>query len=96
MALSCFLVYKVKFKIIFCKLAPVNLKQARLVMANRRNVHVVQRGDGWGALREGGRRASEVFDTQAAAIQAARQMAKQGQGELLIHGRDGQIRARDS
>ena len=65
-------------------------------MANRKNVHVVQRDDGWGTLREGAQRATQVYDTQAQAIQAARQMAKQGQGELLIHGEDGPIRARDS
>lgn len=65
-------------------------------MANRNNVHVVQRGDLWGTLREGRHRASQVFDTQAQAIEAGRQMARQGQGELLIHGQDGRIRARDS
>ena len=32
----------------------------------------------------------------AQAIQAGRQMARQGQGELLIHGQDGRIRDRDS
>ncbi|PIF75502.1 uncharacterized protein DUF2188 [Variovorax sp. 54] len=65
-------------------------------MANRNNVHVVQRGNQWGALREGGQRASHVAGTQAEAIQAARQMARDGKGELLIHGQDGRIRARDS
>ncbi|GAA0503146.1 DUF2188 domain-containing protein [Pigmentiphaga sp. GD03639] len=65
-------------------------------MANRKNVHVVQRDNGWGALREGGQRATQVFDTQAQAIETGRQMARQGQGELLIHGQNGRIRARDS
>lgn len=65
-------------------------------MANRNNVHIVQRDSGWGTLREGGRRATQVFDTQAQAIRAGRQMAREGQGEILIHGRDGRIRARDS
>jgi Uncharacterized protein conserved in bacteria (DUF2188) len=65
-------------------------------MANRKNVHIVQRGDGWGTLREGAQRATGIFDTQAQAIQAGRQMARQGQGELLIHGQNGRIRARDS
>lgn len=65
-------------------------------MANRKNVHVVQRGSGWGTLREGSDRATQVFDTQAQAIQSGRQMARQEQGELLIHGQDGRIRARDS
>ena len=65
-------------------------------MANRNNVHVVQRDRGWGTLREGGQRATQVHGTQAEAIQAGRQMARNGQGELLIHGQDGRIRARDS
>lgn len=65
-------------------------------MANRNNVHIVQRDNGWGTLREGGHRATQVFDAQAQAIQAGRKMARQGQGELLIHGEDGRIRARDS
>lgn len=65
-------------------------------MANRNNIHIVQRGDQWGALREGGERVSSLHDTQAEAIDTGREMARQGQGELLIHGRDGQIRARDS
>lgn len=65
-------------------------------MANRNNVHIVQRDSGWGTLREGGQRATQVFDTQSQAIQAGRQMARQGLGELLVHGQDGRIRARDS
>jgi hypothetical protein len=65
-------------------------------MANRNNVHVVKRGDQWGGLREGGQRASGLFDTQAQAVVSAREMARQGQGELLVHGRDNLIRARDS
>jgi hypothetical protein len=65
-------------------------------MANRNNIHIVQRENGWGTLREGGQRATQVFDTQAQAIQAGRQMARQGHGELLIHDQDGRIRARDS
>ena len=65
-------------------------------MANRKNVHIVQRDNGWGTLREGGQRATQVYDTQSQAIQAGRQMAREGQGELLIHGENGRIRARDS
>lgn len=65
-------------------------------MANRKNVHVVQRKNRWGTIREGGQRATQVYDTQTQAIQAGRQMARQGHGELLIHGQDGRIRARDS
>ena len=66
------------------------------MMANRKNVHVVQRDSGWGTLREGAQRATQVYDTQAQAIEVGRQMARRGQGELLIHGQNGRIRARDS
>ncbi len=64
-------------------------------MADRKNLHIVQRDEGWGTLREGGQRATQVYNTQAEAIRAGRDMARQGQGELLIHGQDGRIRARD-
>lgn len=65
-------------------------------MPNPKNVHVVQRGNQWGALREGASRTSGNFDTQAQAISAGRQMARSAKGELVIHGLDGKIRARDS
>jgi len=65
-------------------------------MTKPKNVHVVQRGDQWGTLREGGKRASTLHDTQAEAIKSGRNMAREGKGELLVHGRDNIIRARDS
>ena len=65
-------------------------------MANPKNVHIVQRGNQWGALREGAARTSSNHNTQAQAIQTGRNMARQQHGELVIHGEDGRIRARDS
>ena len=65
-------------------------------MANPKNVHVVQRGNQWGALREEASRTSSNHNTQAQAIQTGRNMARQQHGELVIHGEDGRIRARDS
>jgi hypothetical protein len=44
----------------------------------------------------GGGRASSVHDTQAEAIARGRELARNRQSELLIHGRDGRIRERDS
>lgn len=59
--------------------------------------HVTPHGDGWAAERSGAERASSVHDTQAEAIEAARGYLKsQGGGELNIHGKDGQIRAKDT
>lgn len=46
---------------------------------NRKNVHVAQRDSGWGTLREGGERATQMYDTQAYAIQAGRKMPSKGE-----------------
>lgn len=58
--------------------------------------HVVPHRDGWAVMVEGGERATRVLPTQAAAIAIARTTASNQGTELVIHGRDGQIRRRDS
>ncbi|MEX2376328.1 MAG: DUF2188 domain-containing protein [Dehalococcoidia bacterium] len=63
---------------------------------SRRNQHVVPHDDGWAVRGAGSQRASSVHDTQHAAIEAARQVARNQRTELFIHGRDGRIRERDS
>lgn len=62
----------------------------------KKNVHVVPRDGDWAVLREGAQRDSSHHDTQADAIDAARQTAQRERSELFIHGRNGQIRERDS
>ncbi|MGO4302152.1 DUF2188 domain-containing protein [Cupriavidus sp. RAF12] len=63
-------------------------------MANK-DIHVVPAGDGWAVeAPAGGKRA--VFATQEEAINAGTERAKAEKVELLIHGRDGQIRERNS
>lgn len=61
-----------------------------------KNQHVVPHKDGWAVKGAGNEKATSVYDTQAQAIERARDVAKNQQSELLVHGRDGQIRARDS
>lgn len=61
-----------------------------------KNQHVVPRGQDWAVRGEGNSRATSVHDTQAQAIEAARQTAVRQQSELFIHGRNGQIRERNS
>lgn len=61
-----------------------------------KNQHVVTHPDGWAVKGEGNERATSVHSTQAEAIEAARAIARNQQSELLIHGRNGQIRERDS
>lgn len=60
------------------------------------NVHVVPRSGQWGVLREGSNRDSSHHPTRAAAIEAARTTAERERVEVLIHGRNGQIRERNS
>jgi hypothetical protein len=62
----------------------------------RTYVHVVPREDGWAVQSEGSSRAASVHDTQREAVEAAREMAQNQEAELVIHGRDGRIRERDS
>ncbi len=62
----------------------------------KKNVHVVPRDGDWAVRREGAQRDSSHHGTQSAAIDAARQTAQREGTELLIHGRNGQIRERDS
>jgi hypothetical protein len=65
-------------------------------MSRRGYQHVVPHSDGWAVRGEGNSRATSVHDTQREAINVAREIARNQGGELLIHGRDGQIRERDS
>ena len=62
----------------------------------RKNIHIVPHQDGWAVKKEGNDRASSVHPTQKQAIGAGRGAARNERSELLIHGRDGRIRARDS
>ena len=61
-----------------------------------KNQHVVPAGDKWGIKGEGNSRLTSTFDRQSDAIAAARQISKNQHSELFIHGRNGQIRERDS
>lgn len=58
--------------------------------------HVVPHDGGWAVRGEGNSRATSVHDTQREAIDTAREIARNQNGELLIHGRNGQIRERDT
>ena len=61
-----------------------------------RNQHITPHPRGWAVQSAGGQRASSVHRTQAEAIARGREIARNQESELLIHGRNGQIRARDS
>lgn len=66
-------------------------------MSDKKNVHVVPNPNGgWDVKREGEPRPISHSDTQQSAIDAGRDVARANHGELVIHGRDGQIRDKDS
>ncbi len=61
-----------------------------------KNQHVVKHPDGWAAKGAGNQRATRVVPTQRQAADIARDTAKNQGTEVLIHGRNGQIRSKDS
>ena len=61
-----------------------------------KNQHIVPVEGGWGIRGEGNKRLTSVHETQFEAVQAGRGIAINQQSELLVHGRDGRIRERNS
>ncbi len=61
-----------------------------------KNQHVVTHSDGWAVKGAGNQRATRVVPTQRQAADIARDTAKNQGTEVLIHGRNGQIRSKDS
>jgi len=61
-----------------------------------KNTWVTRHDDGWAVKKEGAERASSIHRTQAAAIKAATPKARNTGGDVIIQGRDGKIRDRDS
>lgn len=61
-----------------------------------KNQHVTPKNDKWQVKGAGNKKATALFDTQKEAINHARQISKNQNSELFIHGRDGKIRERDS
>ena len=61
-----------------------------------KNQHVVRRDSGWAVKSEGSTKASTIKPTQQQAIQAATKIVKTEKSEVVIHGRDGKIRDKDS
>lgn len=61
-----------------------------------KNQHVVPHQNGWAVKGPSNQRATSVHDTQQQAIDAARDIARNQQAELVIHRPNGQIRDKDS
>jgi len=65
-------------------------------MSKGKNQHVTRNGDNWQVKGAGNSRATVIVDTQREAISIGRDIAINQQSELVIHGRNGQIRNKDS
>ena len=65
-------------------------------MSRGKNQHVVKHPEGWAVKGAGNSKATKVTETQKEAIDIARSIAKNQESELLIHGKNGRIRERDS
>jgi len=61
-----------------------------------KNFHVLPRSKSWVIVIEGSQKPSSVHETQIEAVEADRRVARRLSGQLVVHGRDGRIRARDS
>lgn len=64
---------------------------------SKKDVHVVTHPDrGWATRTPGSERVGGTYSSQADAIAAGRKQAERNRSELVIHGRDGKIRDKDS
>lgn len=61
-----------------------------------KNQHVVPKDGSWVVKGAGNKRATSVHPTQKNAIDAAIEIAKNQESEVVIHRRDGKIRDKDS
>jgi uncharacterized protein YdaT len=65
-------------------------------MTKGKNQHVTKHPEGWQVKGERNEKATAVVQTQKEAIERAREIAIRQQSEVVIHGRDGKIRDKDS
>ncbi len=63
---------------------------------NKKHQHVVPIGNKWGIKGEGNCRYTKIANTQREVAETARRIARNQQSELLIHGKDGRIRQKNS
>lgn len=65
-------------------------------MAKGRNIHVVPRNGRWVVRKEGDSQATSEHVSRREAVDTARNLARNGNTEVVIHRRDGRIGSRDS
>ena len=65
-------------------------------MSKSRNQHVVTHNGNWGVRAEGASKVSKEFETKTEAVNWGRNVARNQESELFIHGMNGRIQDRDS
>ena len=65
-------------------------------MSKGKNQHVTPLGGGWQVKGAGNEKATRITETQKEAINVAKSIAQNQRSEVVIHGRDGKIRDKDS
>jgi hypothetical protein len=61
-------------------------------VTKQRTYHVMTRiGGGWSVRKEGASRPTGTYDSKEQAIRRARQVARSGGGDVVIHKRDGLV-----
>lgn len=63
---------------------------------SEKNVHVLPNQGDWKVKTSGSEKAYRITSTQKEAIAIAIKVAKNNESELLIHGKNGQIREKNS
>lgn len=63
---------------------------------SKKDQHVVPHDGDWAVRGEGNERVTSLHDTQGAAIDRAKEIARNERTEVVIHRRDGTIRDSDS
>ncbi len=61
-----------------------------------KNQHVVPHNGTWAVKGDGSQRATKILTIQQEAIDVARRIARNQGSDVVIHGRDGRIREKDS
>lgn len=59
-----------------------------------KTLHVIPKAGQWAVTRVGGK--ATRFSTQREAIESARDIARESSGQLVVHGRNGQIREHET
>ena len=62
----------------------------------KKNQHVVKHGKNWALRGENNTKVTKTFTTQIEAIQKGREICTNQKSELIIHGRNGKIREKNS